>query len=194
MHNILKFIITCSLAFSSSKGWCQANSEVQIYNSLMDSLYELQTCLKVIYPPFYKCCDTDTLYGGPLMKCCEKSAVPEQYKVYCANCVNKQQFDTLTVLMIVPESFSTLNILKHKKHLLSRVDKHSVYYNFIKNIHRPLIAGKLPADSLQQQNIKFITQKTFDKKGLYTDLANIKNKYGWGFSIFQEFILTEKKG
>src|SRR2546428_939441 len=103
MQTAFKFIATIILTVSCLPVKSQADNDTKIYNSLIDSLYELQTCFKIIYPPFYKCCDNDTLYGDDLVKCCENSPVPKQYRIYCPSCANKQEFDTLNVLMVVGE-------------------------------------------------------------------------------------------
>jgi len=194
METAFKFIATIILTISCFQVKSQTDNEIKIYNSLIDSLYELKTCFRIIYPPLYKCCDNDTLYGDDLVKCCENSSVPKQYRIYCSNCANKQEFDTSNVLMVVNESFSKLDIQKHKKYLLSQVDKNSAYFDFIKSIRKPTLSRQLSADSLKQQNIKFITKKEFDKKGYVHRFGKYGKQILLGYFDFSRMYINNEKG
>ena len=193
METVFKFIATIILTISCLQGKSQADNEIKIYNSLIDSLYELNTCFKIIYPPFYKCCDSDTLYGDDMIKCCENSSVPKQYRIYCPRCANKQDFDTSNVLMVVTESFSTLDIKQDKKYLLSQVDKNSIYYDFIKSIKKPTPSRQLPADSIKQQNIKFITKKEFDRNGFIHRYGKTGKQILLGYFDFSRIYIDNAK-
>ncbi len=172
----------------------QADNEIKIYNSLIDSIYEIETCFKIIYPPFYKCCDNDTLYGLEKVKCCEKSNVPKQFQINCYNCADKAQFDTLNVLMVVNESFSSLDIKKDKKYLLTHFDKKSIFYKFIADIKTITKSKKLPADSIRQQNIKFITKAEFDKKDFVHRFGKYENQILLGYFDFSRIYIDKEKG
>ena len=194
MKTASKIIATIILTTLCLQVKSQIDNEIKIYNSLIDSLYELKTCFKIIYPPFYKCCDNDTLYGDDLVKCCENSVIPKQYRVYCSNCVSKQEFDTLNVLMVVNKSFSTLDIQKDKKYLLSQIDKNSIYFKFIKSIKKPTLSRLLLTDSLKQQNIKFITKIEFDKKGFVHEFGKYGKQILLGYFDFSRIYIDNEKG
>jgi hypothetical protein len=129
-----------------------------------------------------------------MIKCCEKSSVSEQYRIYCQSCANKQDFDTSNVLMVVTESLSTLDIKQDKKYLLLQVDKNSVYYDFIKSIKKPVASRLLQADSIKQQNIKFITEKEFDKKGYVHRYGKYTKQILLGYFDFSRIYIDSEKG
>src|ERR1700722_9217998 len=115
MQKFFELILTIILTLSCIQLKCQTNDETRIYNSLIDSLYEIRTCFRIIDSPYFKCCDVDTLSTEEFMKCCGKSTVPEKYKVQCYRCSDRADFDTLTKLMIVNDSFITLDLRKTRK-------------------------------------------------------------------------------
>jgi hypothetical protein len=129
-----------------------------------------------------------------MIKCCENSSVPKQYRIYCPSCANKQDFDTSNVLMVVNESFSTLDIKQDKKYLLSQVDKNSTYYDFIKSIKKPTLSRHLPADSIKQQNIKFITKKGFDKNGFVHRYGKYGKQILLGYFDFSRMYIDNENG
>jgi hypothetical protein len=194
MKTAAKLIVCLIATMSCSQVQPQIINEIKIYNSLIDSLYGLQTCFKIINPPFYRCCDVDTLSGKDYIKCCESSSVPKKYRVYCSICVNKQQFDTLNVLMIVSDSLLSLDIRKDKKFLLSRIDKNSAYYDFIKTIKHSIASRKLTADSLRQQNIKFIAAADFDESGFTRDFGKREKQIFLGYLNFSRIYIDPNKG
>ena len=112
-------------------GQSSYHEELKIYNSLVDSLYDLSTCLQIVYPPYYKCCNQDALYGDDFAKCCEKSSIPKEFRVYCSRCVNKGDFDTLEVLMVTDEFLVKLDIREEKKYVLSRLKNYDDLNSFV---------------------------------------------------------------
>jgi hypothetical protein len=120
--------------------------------------------------------------------------VPKQYRIYCPSCANKEEFDTLNVFMVVTESFSTLDIKQDKKYLLSQVGKNSVYYDFIKSIKRPTLSRPFSADSIKQQNIKFITKKEFDRNGYVHRYGKFGKQILLGYFDFSRIYIDNVRG
>ena len=149
----------------------QSIDELTIFNSLIDSIYNINTCQKIIYPPYYKCCNQDTLYSDKLIECCEKSAIPKEYRVYCSHCINRQELDSLNLIMVINDSLSPLDLTKSKKYLLTQIAKKSKFYDFIKNIKKPVQSRRYSLDSLKQGNIKFMTTEEFNN-------SNYAHRYG----------------
>jgi len=129
-----------------------------------------------------------------MIKCCDSSSVPKQYRIYCPRCANKQDFDTANVFMVVTESLSTLDIKQDRKYLLTQVDKNSVYYNFLKSFKKSVVSRPLPADSIKQQNIKFITKKEFDNKGYVHRYGKYGKQILLGYFDFSRIYIDSKKG
>lgn len=199
MKTLYKFIeLICLITFSQQLK-SQTINELTIFNSVIDSIYDINTCQKIIYPPYYKCCNQDTLYGEKVVECCQASSVPKEYRVYCSHCINKQELDSLNQIMIINDSLSTLNLMKSKKYLLTRISKTSRFYDFIKNIRKPLRTRGFALDSLRQGNIKFMTidefnnskhEHRFGKTGKelflgYFDLSRIYADTTKGLAIFK---------
>ena len=162
MKTLYKFIgLICFVTFSQELK-SQSIDELTIFNSLLDSIYDINTCQKIIYPPYYKCCNQDTLYGDKMVACCQTSSISKEYRVYCSYCMNKQEFDSLNQIMVINDSLMTLDIIKSKKYLLTKIPKTSRFYDFIKNIKKPLRTRGFSLDSLRQGNIKFTTLEEFN--------------------------------
>lgn len=179
MKTIYKLtVLICMIAFSQQLK-SQSTDELAIFNSLMDSVYDINTCQKIIYPPYYKCCNQDTLFGEKIIECCQASSIPKEYRVYCCYCINKAEFDTLNQIMIINDSLSTLDLAKSKKYLLTRISKTSRFYKFIKNIRKPIKTRGFSLDSLQQGNIKFMTMPAFN---------NSKYEHRYGITGKQMFL------
>jgi hypothetical protein len=161
---ISRFILLlCFLAFEL-KLQSQVVDELSLINISIDSTYELKTCLSIIRPPYYKCCEQDTLHGDKLAKCCDNSSVPKQFSVSCSRCVSEKEFDTLKLIMIVRNTTEQLTITKgQKKYLLSRLGKKSKFYDFLKNYKTFVGSRKYDIDSLHQGKIQFIAEETFKK-------------------------------
>ncbi len=140
----------------------QTVSEVAIFNSLLDTLYNINLCVKIIRPPYYKCCNQDTLYGDELVECCKQSSVPQKYRVYCANCLNEQELDSLDLIMLVNNSLSKLRVSDHKSYLLNQIPRDSKFYEFVEKFKETLKPRAYSYDSLRQRKIRFITKETFD--------------------------------
>jgi hypothetical protein len=96
--------------------------------------------------------------------------------------------------MMVNESFSTLNVEHDKKYPLSQIDKNSVYYNFIKGIKRATLSSKLSADSLKQQNIKFITKADFAKNGFEQRFGKYRKQIFLDYFDFSRIHIDKTKG
>lgn len=198
METVYKFIgLICFITFSQQLK-SQSIDELTIFNSLLDSIYNINTCQKIIYPPYFKCCNQDTLYGDKIVECCQTSTVAKEYRVYCSHCINKQELDSLNQIMVINDSLSTLDLLKSKKYLLTQISKTSRFYDFIKNIKKPLRTRGFSLDSLKQGNIKFMTieefnnskyEHRFGKTGKdlflgYFDLSRIYADIEKGLAIF----------
>ncbi len=158
---IFKILILTSLCLQVKS---QSPDELTIFNSLMDSIYDINYCQKIIYPPYYKCCSIDTLYGEQQEKCCEKSTVPKEYRVHCYRCINKEDLDSLNVIMIADDTLSAFYLRESREYLLSQIPKQSRFYNLIKNIKDPPGSRYFSLDSLHQGHIKFITQQEFNNQ------------------------------
>ena len=177
----------------------QTIDELSIFNSVIDSVYDINTCQKIVYPPYYKCCNQDSLYGDKIVECCNSSPVPEEYRVYCSHCINKQELDSLNQIMVINDSLSTMDLMKLRKYLLTQVSKTSRFYDMIINYRKPLGTRAFSLDSLKQGNIKFITieefnnskyEHRFGKTGKqfflgYFDLSRIYADSAKGLAIFK---------
>ncbi len=199
MYTFYKFIgLICFVTFSQQIK-SQSLDELTIFNSLIDSIYDINTCHKIIYPPYYKCCNQDTLHGHKMDECCKTSSIPKKFRVYCSHCMDKQEFDSLHQIMIIDDSLSTLDLRKYKKYLLTRISKKSKFYDFIKNIKKPVRTRGYHLDSLKQGNIKFTTLEEFNKQKYehrfgksgkqlflgYFDLSRIYADLTKGIAIFK---------
>ncbi len=170
-------IICLSLLFLCTNAQKSPNDEVSIYNSLLDSMYTLNTCFKIVYPPYYKCCDIDSLHETEEIECCEQSKIPKEYRVYCGMCFNKADYDSLNVYMITTEELLDIKLTKdEKKYVLNKLERKSPYYQLIKQADN-LSKIHLAVSKLKQGNIQFITQKDYE-------LKSKSHRYGkWGKEI-----------
>jgi hypothetical protein len=195
MTYIQRFILLlCFLAFEL-KLQSQVADELSIVNLSIDSTYDINTCLKIIRPPYHKCCEQDTLYGDKLIECCDKSTVSKQFKVYCSRCVDEKEFDTLKLLMVVSGTTEQLEITKdQKKYLLNRLGRNSKFYDFLKNLKKPILAKKYDIGSLHQGRIHFITKETFEKENRWQTFGKSGTQILLGCFNFSSLYIDNDKG
>ena len=156
---LLFFLLIFALKLKS-----QNIDELSLINLSIDSTYSLKTCFQIIHPPYYKCCDQDTLRGDKLIDCCNQSPVQKEFRVLCARCVNEKEFDTLKLIMVVEDTAQQFEIKSVKKYILSRLGKNSKFYDFVRNFKKTVQSRKYNIDSLHQGKIQFMTKESFDKE------------------------------
>ena len=154
------FIICFILFFSNAQS--QKIDELTIVNESLDSTYDLRTRFHIIEPPYFKCCDNDTLRGAKRKACCDQSGIPEEFRVNYYGCINRETFDTLDQLMIIDDTAFVFDLKDEKKYILERLGKDSKFYDFVKDFKRKVSAKKNNVESIHQGKIRFLSKSTFD--------------------------------
>jgi hypothetical protein len=172
----------------------QEIDELSLLNLSIDSTYDLKTCFHIIQPPYYKCCDHDTLSIEKIVECCKQSPVPKQFRVDCFACINQGEFDTLNQLMIVYDTISLFDIAKEKKYLMKCLGKKSKFYPFVKNCRKVIPERKYDIDSLHQGRIRFLTREDFDNENRKYKWGKYGNQMLLGHFAFSRMYIDNNKG
>ncbi|HEX6431013.1 MAG TPA: hypothetical protein VF008_25160 [Niastella sp.] len=194
MTNASRFILFLCLLTSNLALKSQEIDELSLLNLSIDSTYNLNSCFQIIKPPYYKCCDQDTLSIEKLVECCKQSPVPQQFRVDCFRCINQQEFDTMTQLMIVYNTISSFDITKDKKYLMNEIGKKSKFYLFVKNFRKAIPPRKYDIDSLHQGRIRFLTREDFDNENRKYRFGKYGNQMLLGQFTFSRMYIDNNKG
>lgn len=191
----MKLLFCCFALFMclSSKAQEEADEE-RILNSLMDSLYQIDLCHKIIKPPYYKCCPTDTFLSTKIIECCKESNIPFKFRVYCFDCVNERDLDSLELIVVVNDSLSRFELTNRKRLVTKEISKKSIFYNFLMNSNINIEAKRLAVDSLKQNNIKFLTAKSFKNEGRPKKYGKSGKQFFIGYLNFSRIYFDRKKG
>jgi len=107
-------------------------SEIAIYNELWNELYNVGQCTRFITPPFYACCNFNThMSVEDHVACCLDSDIPERYRIYCQDCVNFDELDTLKLLVESSDTLYPFDFEEFRDYLLNEIDTSSEFYSFI---------------------------------------------------------------
>jgi hypothetical protein len=161
-------------------------NEVQIFNSLLDSLYSVHYC-----------------YSGPLspkMKFFNRDTNNDQYVQYKieyeeAKKLFQARLDKLSQVVIVMDTLTTIDFPKHRDFLLkcfvARND--SVLYDFIEDIPNSILKRPFNTDSLKQGDVKFMPSKYFKKKVLSDQLGIHGKEFFIGIMEFSRIYFDRNK-
>jgi hypothetical protein len=191
-HKNITFLII-GFIFNTPIIFGQGFSEVEIFNSLLDSLYSIEYCHDIIRPPYYKCCDNDSLPLVDFVNCCQSSEIPKEYRKYCKGCLNESDLKSLKQIIIVKDSLSKLDLTEHKKYLLSKIPKESDFYRLIKKSNFSIPTISFNSESLQQDNISFEKKSYYDNLGLTYIMGKYNNDFFIGYFSFSRVYFDELK-
>ncbi|MBK7376823.1 MAG: hypothetical protein KAY50_06445 [Chitinophagaceae bacterium] len=172
----------------------QQIDNAKIFNELMNELYRIEDCHKIIKPPFFKCCPADTFSSiKQIMDCCNQSNIPLSKRVYCTECINESELDTLEFLIIINDTLATLNKVKCKNIVLKELTKKSAYYDFVNNIDKFQTSPfKLNITSLKQKNVTFITKSSFLSQSKEIKYGKMGKQFTIGYMNFSSIVFNRK--
>ena len=166
--------------------------ELSVYQSLINELYNFGYCHQVVTPPFYACCNNNKhMSVESHVACCEESDIPESHRIYCQDCINIGELDTLTLMVEVIDSLYPIDFDDYKDWILDNIDTSNGFHNFILNgeFTQNKIGFDLP--SLQQKITKVTIKNKDDKKEDFTfESIQPKNVV---FATEQEVVKINKK-
>lgn len=199
LYTILLVILIHGNAISQNN----RSIEMDVINSILIDIYSVGYGEKVVQLPYIACRDfkTDTIIDN-----CK--SIPKEYRIYCKNCVNIDEFDTLNLIMYVEDTLIDLDITDNKNYLISKLDENSEFIEFIKSAKK-INKRYFTVDSLFQNQVKAIFSTDTNKYTKDT-ITNIEilfnserpsriydglngNSYIIGLLIFSRIVFNETK-
>lgn len=168
-------------------------NEILIYNTLLDSLYNVMYCHNGMYFPRFRFYNKDTTTK-------EYKEYVFQYEKWKSDRESwikefKQELDTLELITFVKDSFTTLDLDKGKEFLLKEMNqKDSLFVMLLKNKKLFLESKPLIIDSLKQGKIKFLSEQLpFFKNTDFFQYGKVDRNFYIGQIELSRIYIDEKK-